>query len=166
MLWRFFLLISLTTRSTGDLSMFWRGTSMSNIRRCLNPTSGHRLKEPNGLSHVDFLLRYLLNMPSVDEVIRKGTEEEWTEEGWCWLKVRLLLCLGEMSFSSLRTTGLLKEREGSSKLLVRMKISAPSSPPHKFHSNSLSKRPLGSQTKGPKNHLVMNPFSSWIWQPF
>lgn len=49
---------------------------MSNIRRYLNPTSGHSLKEPNGLTYVDFLLRYLLNMPSVDAVIMKGTEDE------------------------------------------------------------------------------------------
>lgn len=52
------------------------------------------------------------------------------------------------------------------KLLVRIEISVTSSPPHEFHSISLSKRLLGWHTKGPKNHLAMNLFSLWMCNLF
>lgn len=48
-----------------------------------------QLEEPDGLTHVDFLLRYLPKSFSSDEVIRKGTEDEWADKGQCWPKVRL-----------------------------------------------------------------------------
>lgn len=45
-----------------------------------------QLEEPDGATHVDFFLRYLPNTSSLDEVIRKGTDE-WADKGWCWPKV-------------------------------------------------------------------------------
>lgn len=75
---------------------------------------------------------------------------------------KTLLCLGEMAFSTLRTTVYLKRREGSTKLLSRMEIWVTSSPSHKSNSTSLSEKILlRYHTKGPEDQLAMNPFSTW-----
>lgn len=80
---------------------------------------------------------------------------------------KTLVCLGEMAFSTLRNTVLLKGRGGSSKLLSRMEISVTSSPSCKPNSTSLSvKRLLRCHTKGPEDQLDINPFSTWMCKLF